>query len=247
MIMDTQQAPDGGWNDSAGAWAAVVDRGDPNRELLLDPVMLDLAGDVLGLRVLDLGCGEGRFGRLLAERGAARVVGLDVASALVGLAAERRSDVESYVLGSGEALPCVEGAFDLVVSYLSLLDIPDFRAAIAEIARVLRPGGRLLAANMGFVTASELGWARDDQGRRLYQRIDRYADEWSYVAEWAGIRIINWHRPLSAYMQAYLGAGLILRAFLEPVPADQSLREQDYFEDWFRVPLFNVMLWQKPE
>lgn len=59
------------------------------------------------------------------------------------------------------------------------------------------------------------------------------------------MRIVNWHRPLSAYMTAYLDAGLELRAFLEPLPDDESLRAQDWAEDWFRVPLFTVMTWQK--
>lgn len=62
---------------------------------------------------------------------------------------------------------------------------------------------------------------------------------------WAGIRIVNWHRPLSAYMDAYLSAGLVLRDFLEPVPADQSLRDDAYCEDWFRVPEFTVMGWER--
>ena len=63
--------------------------------------------------------------------------------------------------------------------------------------------------------------------------------------EWSGMRIVNWHRPLSHYMQAFLSAGLTLRDFREPVPADDSLREEDYFEDWFRVPLFTVMRWER--
>ena len=59
------------------------------------------------------------------------------------------------------------------------------------------------------------------------------------------MRIINWHRPLASYMQAFLTSGLILRDFLTPVPEDQSLRADPFFEDWFRVPLFNVMRWEK--
>jgi hypothetical protein len=111
---------------------------------------------------------------------------------------------------------------------------------------VLAPGGTLVVANTSFVTASE-GWQRDDAGRRLYHRIDRYAEERSQVYEWVGMRIVNRHRPLSHYMQAYLGAGLILRDFLEPVPSDESLRADDWFEDWFRVPQFTVMRWGKRE
>ncbi|MEX2225128.1 MAG: hypothetical protein WEB52_01615 [Dehalococcoidia bacterium] len=48
------------------------------------------------------------------------------------------------------------------------------------------------------------------------------------------------------YLDAYLGAGLVLREFLEPIPRDESLREQYQFEDWFRVPLFNVIRWDRP-
>jgi SAM-dependent methyltransferase len=169
--------------------------------------------------------------------------GLDPTKSLIECARIRDPD-GSYVRAAGEALPFDAGSFDLVVSYLSLVDIADFRAAIAECARTLRRGGRLLAANLGFVTASQ-GWLRDEDGHRLYHRVDRYAEEMPVVLEWSGIRIRNWHRSLSAYMEAYLKAGLTLRAFLEPVPQDESLRSDPRFEDWFRVPLFNVMLWEK--
>lgn len=47
-------------------------------------------------------------------------------------------------------------------------------------------------------------------------------------------------------MRAFLSSGLIMRDFLEPVPEDQSLRDNPRFEGWFRVPIFTVMLWEKP-
>jgi len=237
-----QRPPDGGWTDSAAAWIEVIDRGETNRELLLDAVMLEQGGDVRGLRTLDLGCGEGRFSRMLAERGA-RTFAIDPIEQLIITAAQRHAG-GAYVRASGERLPFAAGSFHLVVSYLSLIDIPDFRGAIAESVRVLRPGGALLVVNLNFVTASE-GWARDEAGNRLYHRVDRYAEERPIVLEIGGIHIVNWHRPLDAYMSAFLGAGLILRSFLEPVPKDGSLRDDPRFEDWYRVPLFNVMRWEK--
>lgn len=232
------------WEQSAQAYTAFQDRGDTNRTLLLDPVMLEQCGEVAGQRVLDLGSGEGRFCRMLADRGA-RPTGIDLTPELVRIARDRRAGSDDYVMGSAERLPFADASFGLVISYITLVDIVDFHAAITESARVLTPGGRMVAANLGFVTASQ-GWLRDDDGNRLYHRVDRYAEEWSQVFEWVGIRITNWHRPLAAYMSAYLEAGLQLRAFLEPVPEDQSLRDHPQFEDWFRVPLFNVMTWQKP-
>ncbi len=242
--MDEQIESLRAWEYSAAAYIAFQDAGDTNRTLLLDPVMLDLCGDVRGQRMLDLGCGEGRFCRMLAERGAA-VAGIDVIAEMAQTARARGGAAGAYALASADALPFADATFDLAVSYVTLVDIVEYAAAIRETARVLRPGGRFVVANLNFVTASQ-GWQRDADGKRLYHRIDRYADEWSQVYEWSGMRITNWHRPLANYMAAFLGAGLILRDFLEPVPQDQSLRDDPKTEDWFRVPIFAVMRWEKP-
>ena len=147
--------------------------------------------------------------------------------------------------GTGERLPVAEAAFDLVVSYLTLVDIPEFQAAIAEMARVMRPGGRLLVANLGFTTAME-PWVRDERGVRQYRSMWQYLDEREIHLEWKGISITNFHRPLSAYMEAFLGSGLILERFLEPLPEDESLRDDPDMEDNFRIPEFVVMRWRKP-
>jgi SAM-dependent methyltransferase len=233
---------DGGWSESADAWITAVER-DWAR-VMLDPIMLRLAGDVRGARVLDIGCGEGRFSRKLARQGAT-CTGIDPTALLLRTALARGSIAP--VRAVAEALPFAAASFDLAVTYITLVDIEHYREAIAEMARVLRPGGRLLAANIGFVSASQGengGWRRDDNGDRLYVPIDHYAAESSAVYEWAGLRLRNYHRPLSAYMGAYLGAALQLREFLEPVP-DEQWRSVPDFSGAFRVPWFNVMLWEK--
>jgi SAM-dependent methyltransferase len=234
---------DNGWSHSADAYIAFQDAGDPNRTLLLDPIMLRLCGDVAGKRALDVGCGEGRFCRMLRERDA-ETVGVDPIERMTAVAHERASPGERYVRAMAEHLPFADASFEVVVSYITLVDITGYRDAIAGMARVLRPGGRLVVANLGFVTASG-AWEKAEDGTRLHYKVDRYAAEHSAVYEWLGIRIRNWHRPLSAYMDAYLSAGLTLREFLEPVPEDESLREHYWAEDWFRIPYFTVMLWEK--
>lgn len=236
----------GGWVDSADAWIALQDAGERTRTMLLDPVMLRLAGDVDGARVLDLGCGEGRFCRMLGERGAL-TTGIDPISQMIETARSRDTHGGRYVRGAAEALPFGDAAFDLVVSYVTLVDIVLYREAIAECARVLAPGGRMLAANLGFTSCSPPGreWARDENGNKLHKRIDNYARESQQVFAWAGIRIANWHRPLGSYMRAYLSNGFALREFLEPTPEDESLRDDVWWEDAFRVPDFTVMVWEK--
>jgi SAM-dependent methyltransferase len=236
-------AQDGGWHDSAPAWIDGVER-DMTRKML-DPLILQFCGDVAGKRVLDVGCGEGRFSRMLSERGAT-CVGIDPTPGLVSAARDRGG--MSPVCAIAEKVPVRDAAFDLAITYITLVDIEGYADAIAEMARSLKPGGRVVAVNVGFVSASVAeghGWQRDDQGNELYVPIDNYGSEWSAVLEWSGLRIRNWHRPLSAYMSAYLRAGLILRRFLEPTPPEQ-LRLHPEFSRAFRVPWFTVMVWEKP-
>jgi SAM-dependent methyltransferase len=233
-----------GWDASAQAWIdSQGEYGDFGRRYVLDPVMLGLVAAAPAKRALDVGCGEGRFCRMLSARGA-EIVGLDPTEALLAQA-RRRDPFGRYVQGVAESLPFPDGAFDLVVSYLSLIDIADIHRAIPEMARVLAPGGRLLVANLnGFVTAGmELGWMHNAAGDRAHFAMDRYLEERAVWTEWRGIRIVNHHRPLSAYMKLFIDQGLVLSHFSEPAPtldapADQAVRNR-------RVPWFCVMAWNK--
>ena len=234
---------DNGWSRSSGPWLRLMEKGDPNRVLLLDEVMLDLCGDVEGRDVLDVGCGEGRFCRMLAACGA-RTVGVDPT---VELLAEARRQQPNGVFhaASAEALPVADASMDLVVSYVALVDIPDFRGAIREMARVLRPGGCCVVANLNsFSTASTLYWARDENGNKRHWTMDNYMVERTVSAEWAGMSIVNWHRPLSAYMQSFLQARLTLEHFDEPVPKPAVIRMHPSMQDFHRLPHFWVMVWR---
>src|SRR4051794_21891958 len=93
-----------------------------------------------GERVLDIACGTGNAALLAAAAGA-RVTGLDSAARLVDVARERVPDAE-FVVGDALELPFEDGAFDVVLSVFGVIFVPDPARAIAEIVRVLAPGGR---------------------------------------------------------------------------------------------------------
>jgi len=243
--MNDASGLDNGWEKSAGPWLRLMERGDPNRVLLLDEVMLGLCGEVQGKDVLDVGCGEGRFCRMLAARGA-RTTGIDPTATLIQTARARQPG-GIFHEAVAEALPLVEASMDLVVSYVALVDIPDYRAAIREMVRVLRPGGRMVVANLnGFSTATTKFWARDEDGNKLHWTMDNYMTERSARAEWADMSIINWHRPLSAYMRAFIGAGLALEHFDEPMPKPEVLAAHPGMQDYRRIPHFCTMVWRRP-
>jgi SAM-dependent methyltransferase len=234
-----------GWTASAQAWINRIDTFDLARQVLLDAPMLRLCGPLVGQTVLDIGCGEGRFCRMLSEHGAV-TVGLDPTVPLLDTA-QTRHPGGKYAIGSGEDLPFEDDAFDVAVFYLTLIDIPDFRKAISEAARVLKPGGRLVIGNLAcHASTSPTGWIRDEDGKKLYFPIDYYSDELTQLVEWAGIRVINYHRPLQWYMEAFLGCGLILKEYLEPVPSSEQIAQNPDLEYERRVPYVVAMLWEKP-
>lgn len=190
---------------------------------------------------LDLGCGEGRFCRMLQSRGIA-TVGIDPTKALVDRAKELDPNGD-YRVGSAETLDVRPESFDLVVSYLSLIDIPDLAQATKRIAQALRAGGTLLIANLtSFNTAGMPdGWITDGLGQKRFC-IDHYLEERAVWVAWHGIRIRNWHRPLSTYMTTFLSNGFELRHFSEPVPVGGDAARASRYR---RVPYFHIMEWQK--
>lgn len=233
-----------GWDKSAAGWIASIDAGETNRLFLLDGPMLALAGQVRGLDVIDIGCGEGRFCRMLRDLGA-RVVGIDPTRALID-AAKGRDPSGTYLQADAQSLPLEDARFDLVVSYLTLIDIPDVRAAIREMSRVLKPGGRLLIANLqSFVTTRSAAWYRDVDGKKLHVAVEDYFTERPVRMVWGQIDIENYHRPLETYINALLSSDLTMTHFLEPRPTDDAVAQRPSLCDEQRVPLFYVTAWKK--
>ena len=178
-----------------------------------------------------------------------QATGLDPTKALLNIARTQDPD-GTYIEGTAEALPFADAQFDVCVFYLSLIDIPDLRAAIAEAARVLRPGGRILIANLHpHITARPQHLSPTDGswaivGGHSVVIMDELMRERAVRTCFDGLDIINYHRPLSAYMTALLDAGLILRSFTDPpyTGSDAGMAAK-----YGRMPWGFMMVWDKPE
>jgi SAM-dependent methyltransferase len=104
-------------------------------------------------RVLEVGCGMGQFAERVGHELDTELVALDLAPRMVELARERGVDAR---VGDVQALPFAEGEFGCVIANWMLYHVPDLDAAVRELARVLRPGGRLVAATLGEENLADL-------------------------------------------------------------------------------------------
>ena len=179
------------------------------------PAILALAGDVAGRRILDAGCGSGPLFAALRDRGAI-VTGFDSSTKMLELARRRLgADAALQVADLGRPLPFPDGAFNDVIASLVLHYLEDWGSALAELRRVLKPGGRLIVS-VDHPFAINL--MHREAGRKAdYFATSNWTDEWTMGGQTA--RMSFWHRPLHAMTDAFTAAGFRIAVISEPEPA----------------------------
>jgi SAM-dependent methyltransferase len=185
---------------------------------------------VPGRGTLEIGCGEGRVSRDLAERGH-HVTGLELSPTLLSAAREAHPDGD-YVLGRAEELPFEDCAFDLVVAYNSLMDVDDMPAAVREASRVLVCGGRLCAC----VThpLADAGSFEDETFVVRGSYFGRRAVDVGVEHDGLRMRFTGWAYSLEAYARALEGSGFLIETLREP----PAVREGS---PWRRIPNFLML------
>jgi len=237
--------PDDLWETHAGWWQEGFTEGaDAEYEEQILPLAAEhLAG---ATRVLDVGTGEGQVARLAARLGATLVAGVDPTRAQL-VAARDRAGGPAYARAGAAALPFADGAFDAVVACLVFEHIEAPDAAVAEVARVLRPGGRFLFfLNHPLLQTPGSGWIDDHILEEQYWRIGPYLVEDSTLEEVEkGIFIPFIHRPLSRYVNAMAGAGLLVVRMEEPAPPPGFIARAEEYRDAATIPRLLFMRAEK--
>jgi SAM-dependent methyltransferase len=213
------QDPTGWHSPVVTAWwqEGFTEGADPEyAEQLLPLAATHLEG---ATEVLDVGCGEGQISRLAAAvPGVTRVAGVDVSWRQLVAARDRGGP--GVAQGEAGGLPFASGSFDAAVACLVFEHIPDGVGAIVEVGRVLRPGGRFLFfLNHPLLQTPGSGWVDDDILGEQYWRLGPYLGEDHSLEEVDhGVWIPYVHRPLSAYVNALVAAGLVITVMAEPAP-----------------------------
>jgi 2-polyprenyl-3-methyl-5-hydroxy-6-metoxy-1,4-benzoquinol methylase len=254
------------WDAVAEEWAR-QQRADMDlyRRWVNDPCMIEMLGDVSGLRVLDAACGEGYFARTLARLGA-HVTGVDLSREMIrlALAEEEREPlgVEYHWGNLGDMGFAPDESFPVVVAAMSMMDVVDLDAACREIARVMCAGGRFVFSILHpcFATPPVVGWVFEQPGdlsnvNRLYYKVDEYFRRSARKMLWrivGGDRDLpspttDIHRTLGDYAAALSGAGLWIARLEEPQPQPELIERDPTFLKNMRIPYFLHVAARKPD
>ncbi len=240
------------WDRAIDVWEDFQERGlDYARDVVHGPALIRALGDIRGLRLLDVGCGQGRFTRELARRGAS-VTGIDWSVRMLQVA--RRHERESPLgvryrrldaRAIGDGWPA--GSFDRVVACMSLMDMPGLTRVLRGAYRVLRGDGRLVFSVSHPFNTAEVGWERLSQPVRGAAGVSRYFVERVGVTEWRMKRLtrpfdtLYWHRTFETWFRLLSSAGFSIEQLTEPRATSAEARANRVLRGSQAFPFFLVI------
>jgi SAM-dependent methyltransferase len=214
-------------------------RDNPN-DTMENPVILDLLGPVSGARILDLGCGDGRLGRNVLDRGAASYFGVDGSPKMVALAKENLLGSAAQVVREDiRAWTYPLEAFEVVLSRLALHYIEDLDGVLREIRGCLIPGGRFIfSVEHPVLTSCDKalppGTIRQDW------IVDNYFNTGHRATRWMGELVVKYHRTVEDYFVSLQKAGFVIEQLREGKPDRHAFSANESFERRTRIPLFLI-------
>ncbi|ARV61498.1 SAM-dependent methyltransferase [Nostocales cyanobacterium HT-58-2] len=235
------------YNRTASQWI----REEPSvlTDFTARPFVIELCEPVSGLRVLDLGCGEGYCSRELRRRGAAQVHGIDISESMI--AAANQQEVKDslgihYQVGCATNLQQFgDHEMDLVVAVfvLSYLTMQQTQQCMAEVARILRPGGRFVFSvphpSFPYMreTASPLYFQVEDKG--YFSQRDQQIPGRLWKRDGSSLNIQLVHKTLEDYFDALKSAGFNTMPTLKElhVTPEHIALDESFFSPLIDLPL----------
>jgi len=213
-----------------------------------------------GMKVLDIACGQGFFARTFEQAGA-EVSAADISPELIVLAKKKSpastagKPAIAYHVAAADSMPfAADGSFDAAVIVLAVQNIENIQGALAESARILRKGGRLVLVlnHPAFRIPKESSWEWDEKTGKQFRRIDSYLSDAKIKIDMTPGELdpmkkkstISFHRPLQSYFKSLNKAGFVVSRLEEWISHRKSQKgPRAIEEDRLRkeIPMFLML------
>ena len=222
------------------------ERADTPNDTLELPVVEELLGNVAGQDVLDLGCGDGRFGLSLLKAGASSYTGIDGSENMIRVAQANLNGTAGAACRQRlETVSLSPGAFSRVCARLVLHYLEDLTHTFRAVGESLRKDGLFVfSVEHPVITSSAI--AAQDSGLRQNWTVDDYFNTGPRVTSWMGGKVLKHHRTVEDYFAAANASGLVVEALREARPRREHFTDEALFNRRQRIPLFLIMAARKP-
>lgn len=218
------------WNNSADWYEQNMgEEGDHLNKDLIRPELLQLLGNLKGLKILDSGCGNGYVAAELAKQ-CEEVVGTDFSPNFVEICQRKYKGVSnlSFLEHNVEKeMPFLSNDFDAIVSKMVLQYVPSINCFATESFRVLKPDGELVVIvdhpfHTQFFYAQELVGKKQDK----YPDLQDYFSngERSKLSLWGKVELTWYQRKISDYVNSFTSVGFSLKTMSELAEVKDSTR-----------------------
>lgn len=204
------------------------------------PAVRAMLPNLMGKRVLDLGCGFGWFSRWARAHGAAHVHAFDLSERMIARArAETADEHIVYEIADLESLALPAAAFDLAYSSLAFHYLADFGSMARRVHAALAPGSSFVFTieHPIYMAPTKPAWATDAEGKRSWA-LNSYALEGGRETDWLAQGVVKHHRTLATTINALIESGFVLRKMNEWSPSLEALNANPDLQDEIERPMF---------
>lgn len=224
---------------------ALRERDDCLNNLIEQPAMTDFLPDINNKTVLDLGCGYGHNCLDFVNRGAKKVVGVDISQKMLEIAKiESSNERIQYTNMSMTEISTLSKSFDFIYSSLAFHYIDDFKKLIADIYKLLNNDGYLLfSQEHPIITATIEGghWNKNEQGDRVSYSFSNYNQSGKRETHWYVDGVIKYHRSMGQILTTIAKSGFIIEEINEPTPKDWAVEKLPATKKEFLKPNFLIV------